>query len=281
MLNIVTALNSEAQPIIEHFSLARLQTGHPMRVFTNDDIRLIVSGIGNVRSAASVGYLAGLDGLLPGSPNDDSSRQHNAWINVGIAGHSHAEIGACFTADKIIDGRSGDTAYPSIPYATEIPSACLCTVERPEVNYPDSSLYDMEGYGFFLAAQRFSSVELISLLKVVSDNRDNHVNQINKGFVRSLIENAIREVEFTLKALRSLNAEPALSAEHVVIPWENMWRTTHSQKQILHDMHHRLFLLNKGIDVALLVSNCQTAHEAIAALNKKLTNTQLRLSPTP
>ena len=43
------------------------------------------------------------------------------------------------------------------------------TFSKPNYNY-SKRLYDMEASGFFLAANKFSTKELIHSLKIVSDN---------------------------------------------------------------------------------------------------------------
>ena len=64
----------------------------------------------------------------------------------------------------------------------------LHTVDQPELRYPDDVAYDMEAAGFFEAASRVSTLELVQCVKIVSDNAKSSVENINKQFVRELFE---------------------------------------------------------------------------------------------
>lgn len=270
MLNIITALPSEAHAIIEHFALAPIETHRPPHVYGNAHIRLAISGVGQTKSALAVEHLA--------LTNSNTNSTPNAWINVGIAGHRSAELGDCFLVDKIVDAQNKATVYPSIPYRTRLKSCCLRTVVQPENDYPHNSLYDMEGYSFFTAAQQFSTLELIVLLKVVSDNQEQPVHHINKSMVRAYISGALCALDETLEKLQTLATENFDSPVQPEISWRRLWHTTHAQQLILSGLSQRLALLDESIDVPALVTPCKTAEEAIVKLEMRTADVQLRIA---
>jgi len=55
---IVTALCSEAEPIIEYFRLKKNTASNKFDIFENDRIALVVSGIGKIKSAIATTILS-------------------------------------------------------------------------------------------------------------------------------------------------------------------------------------------------------------------------------
>jgi spore photoproduct lyase len=66
MIYIVTALAGEAIPLINAFKLKKDLSFTKFDLFKNDEIRLIVSGIGKIRSSIATTYL-----LVKNSPSSD------------------------------------------------------------------------------------------------------------------------------------------------------------------------------------------------------------------
>ena len=92
-LNFITALPSEARPLIDHYGLRRSARGRGITLYETDGVRLAVSGIGKAASAYAVGVIAGIAG--------DTTEQ--LWLNVGIAGHAHVPRGTIGIAHRIDD----------------------------------------------------------------------------------------------------------------------------------------------------------------------------------
>ena len=184
MLNIVVALPEEARPVIHHYRLKRFHDINAFPVYGNEDIRLIVSGIGKLSSATATGYLSGING------SDESS----AWINVGIAGSANIPVGQAVLAHQLIDDVSQQKFYPTIFFDTNLTTSTVTTVSSPQSEYLADSMCDMEATGFYSAALRFCSSELVHCLKIVSDNKSFHVDSVSKNIVVNLVEQNLEEI---------------------------------------------------------------------------------------
>lgn len=160
MVNFVVALKAEAAPLIDHYGL-RAQTPKGLfTIYARDNIALTVSGVGKTAAAAAVTYLH----AVTGEP------QHTAWLNLGIAGHRDLPLGALLLAHKITDKAANRHWYPPQILPTQLTGRELLCVDTPEAGYADEALYDMEAAGFYAAACRCSTAELVQCLKIVSDN---------------------------------------------------------------------------------------------------------------
>ncbi|MFN3162355.1 MAG: hypothetical protein ACE37N_02470 [Pseudohongiellaceae bacterium] len=177
LVNILVAHWLEAKPLVRQLGL-RQQSGKPHRLFGNDHgVALLVAGHGKQAMAAGVGYLAGLQQMQGPAP---------AWLNVGIAGHGSAEVGAGFLVNKIEDRLTGQVYYPT-PGLWSGPGSALVTVDVPETGYPDDEAYDMEGAAFWVAANHYGVLDLLQLFKVVSDNPRQDVSQFSPEQVADLM----------------------------------------------------------------------------------------------
>jgi adenosylhomocysteine nucleosidase len=184
MLNFVVALSEEARPIIQQFKLKRRHSINAFPVYGNDDIHLIVTGIGKLAAATATGYLAGID-------NADRA---TAWLNMGVAGCKNLAVGQAVLAHQVVDVVSQQKFYPTIYFDTDCVTAAVASVFQPESEYLDDYVYDMEAVGFYSAALRFSTTELIHSYKIVSDNEVFHVDKVSKGDVVSLIEQSMEGI---------------------------------------------------------------------------------------
>ncbi|MBT5031207.1 MAG: hypothetical protein HOM55_02810, partial [Proteobacteria bacterium] len=73
MINILIALNAEAKPIRQALGLKSIQDSAPWRCYTNDEYRLVVTGVGRLNMAMAASWLYGAYG--PAS----------LWVNIGSA----------------------------------------------------------------------------------------------------------------------------------------------------------------------------------------------------
>jgi len=181
---LVCALPCEAEPLIQHFSLKLLSNELPFKIYQRDSVQLIVTGVGKVACGAACGYVAGKFSL-----------KDAIWLNVGICG-ANAEVGTPFLAHKI-----QDEFYPSFPFPLPCATAPLYTCDAPQSDLKPHLLYDMEGAAFFETAMRFSTLELIHCLKVVSDCG---AKILDKKIVSALIQKQIPLIESLLHTLTTL-----------------------------------------------------------------------------
>ncbi|CDZ81450.1 hypothetical protein BN1013_01986 [Candidatus Rubidus massiliensis] len=184
MINIICALKWEADPLINFFQLKQTHF-KPFPIYKKDHIQLIICGIGNVLAAAATSFLYAISGC----------KDNQIWLNIGTAGHKDLPIGSCYLIHKISNPLEVDTFYPYYPFVTELTKNSLISVDVPEKQFLSNHLYDMEAYGFYKTAIRFSSVERIHCIKVISDNYCSICIHFDKEFVKKIMEGWLPTIE--------------------------------------------------------------------------------------
>ena len=173
-------MNCEARPFIDHFKLNKDFSNRQFNQFLDENISLIVSGIGKMKSAIATTF------LLSQAKNLDSS----IIFNIGIAGSAkHHSIGAAVLVNKITDHESGRSFFPAALQNHNLEEARLESfsqaVSRKNTTVDNLELVDMEASGYYEAASNFLSASQIYCIKVVSDHLDDQ--KISKQFVSDLI----------------------------------------------------------------------------------------------
>jgi nucleoside phosphorylase len=200
MIHVVVALAAEARPLIARWRLRSLAPRAGYRVFEGDGVRVVVSGAGKVAAAAATAHLAS---LAPEAPA-------RGWINAGVAAHASVALGAAVLAHRIEDASSGKRFYPMPVFPVPCPTADLVTVDRPVERAAGAAAYDMEGSGFFEAASRSDSAELIHCLKVVSDRgTGGEARPFEAARVESLMASALDLIDALRSAIEELVAQSA------------------------------------------------------------------------
>ena len=191
---VFTALECEAKTIINQYKLKKENNRHPFSIYQNDKIILTVTGIGKVAMAAGVAYTLALfsESTLP------------ILINVGIAGHKNTAVGGLFVASKVADVDSGKVFYPQL-IGRNWPESCeITTSAGPCVEYRADCLHDMEASAFYEIAVKFSSSELIHCIKVVSDNEDSSIDNIQPKQVIEWLAKHELEIDAIFAKLQQL-----------------------------------------------------------------------------
>ncbi len=182
---IFTALPCEAKPLIQHWQLSRHPHKHPFTIFSNSEKVIVISGIGKTAMAGAVGYALAL------SPN----QQNSLLINLGICGHQYFKLGSVFLADKIVDAESGKKFYPQAPFKVDCETMTVQSLAKPSTLYSTDYLYDLEASAFYEMACKFTSVELIHCLKIVSDNDESSIQNISEDLVSVWINQQLPLIE--------------------------------------------------------------------------------------
>jgi adenosylhomocysteine nucleosidase len=268
-VHFIVALPGEAKALIAHYRLKRRMDEDSFPVFERDGITLTVCGIGKAAVAAAVAYTHVLFG-----------KQRNViWLNVGVAGHREQPLGSVWIAHRITDADTGRQWYPPLCFRAACPSADLRTVSRPETEYADSSLYDMEASAFFETASRFSTTELVHCLKIVSDNRDNSVWSIDPARAGDWIRAAIVTISDTEEALRRLAKTLAPSPAFDTTAWAAPCHLTVQQRRQVVHLLDRWQVLTEG-DAPPAVPALSNARQLIAWLTDTVESLPVRLKPT-
>lgn len=249
---IAVAHAAEAQPIVGHLGLTRVHEDGGVLRFCRDDTWLVITGQGRVATAASMGYLHGRLQAPRGA----------AWINIGVAGHADLDVGSVLVANRI-DGPGSSTEYPAFVYRRPCPASPLRTVDAPTVDYPSNSAVDMEASAFFDVATKFTKRELVTVLKIVSDNP---TTAFARSRVPDLMRASLPALDEILAALRGASAQwrgsiadpPAL--QHLT----RCWRVSVSHRNLLRRHLWRLTTLAPEFDVLAAVSSARDVREMVA-----------------
>ncbi len=193
MINIVTALACEANPIIQHYRLKKSPQARGFALYTNEAINLIISGVGPFAAASAVGYLQAL--LSSGVNPVFADNQSHVWLNVGIAGHRSMDLGTALLAHKVSDVAAVKRFYPCFTFDLPCASAAVISVPMPETAYESDAAYDMEAVGFCAAATRLASTELVHCLKIISDNHYHPHQYVTRQVGEDLVGNQLLVIE--------------------------------------------------------------------------------------
>lgn len=188
------ALACEAHPVIQYYRLKKNPSVFAFPVYRNQDMTLIVTGIGKTAMAAGIAYTQALF-----SPDC-----RPIMLNIGIAGHRNHRLGSIFIIDKITDKDTERRFYPPLVYAPPCPTHSLVTLSRPQVTYPPESLCDMEASAFYETSTRFSSSELIQCLKIISDNEESPTQHIQPMIVSEQIARHLSIIDKVIHELTEL-----------------------------------------------------------------------------
>jgi nucleoside phosphorylase len=261
----VMALKSEANPIINALNLKRVPGHLPFQVYKEEEEGhwLVISGIGAINSAAACSF------LFEKSKADSLS----IWVNLGIAGSKNFDIGDLVLIDKVSSSFLGKSQYPRIaPNLESQPKSELLTVQIAEINYETDAVYDMEGFAFFLIANKFTTLELILVLKVISDGPGTDLEKIDKNKVSELIESKITTISDILSSMNRLSKDlksQEVDPKEFVEICKNK-RYSFSEKVILKKLMQQWYARNPSNNSSKLISKKKDGAEVIKFLEAEL-----------
>ena len=187
---IITALQDEANPIIDFYNLSRDIKQPDLKVYTNNKYSLLVTGVGRNKVIDT----------LPIYLNRIYSR-NSILINVGIAGGnpSSTKIGNIYYIEKLnSDFFKKEYVFPERENIL-IPKIGLTTVEK-NINKNDNNLYkelvDMEAAAITHVAIKYFDLSKIKILKIVSDYM-NIVDWSNLN-IKKLIQSNIDSISYLI-----------------------------------------------------------------------------------
>ena len=271
MIVTLCALPSEAAPLLEQWDLSRHRIEAPFTCYADDTRLLAVTGIGASKALFALGWLAH---RLTGQPL--------AVLNVGIAGHRSRPIGDAVLAHSVGWEATNERWYPAICFNHELPTSAVLSVATPSEDYPADTCLDMEAGPLFSAAFRLTSAELVHSLKIVSDNQQRGIEQIDREFVQSLIKDKINTIETVEAALRAqindLDTAYAVSTQELFSKFFATKRMSVSDTRAIKDLVRRLLSISNPITVENALQACQ--QKTSAEIRHELT-WQIRKTPFP
>ncbi|NSW91736.1 MAG: hypothetical protein HPY74_13890 [Firmicutes bacterium] len=181
MIFMCTSMYWEALPFIKQLNLKRDFKSHKFEIFKNEEIILIITGIGKVKAAVAVTYL-----FSKYEPEDS-----DLFMNIGVCGtkNRNIAIGTAFFCNKIIENDTKRTFYPDMLFKHTFEETsvetCSLVINKEDIEL-EGQLADMEASGIYQAASVFLQPHQISFIKVVSDYLN--VEKLSKDKVSELIE---------------------------------------------------------------------------------------------
>lgn len=257
MLCIHTAFQSEANPFIKKLRLKR-QENHPFPIYRQNEIVLGISGQGKLKANCLIGYMGALYKPL-------------SFLNFGIAGHPYLPLGETVFGGKITEGSSKKTFYPVPLISHKFKVVEITSLDKPEGNYLENTCYDMEAFGFFHAAQLFTTAEFIHSLKVISDNKDASFKQITPSFAEELMDNAKENLVLYAESLsaksRECQGKITVGSSLELLNFSFTATEKLQMKELLRRYH--AVSQDASLNVAFF-EDCSTAKEALTKLRNKL-----------
>ena len=193
---ILTALKSEAKPIIDYYGLV-FDDSHPIPIYKNDIYTLLITGVGkvNVYNALSTYY-----------KNKDLGKSQ--FINIGIAGghKNDCDLGQLFLINKVIDDFSKIPINLQYENYFGLLKNKLNTVSKPITNgeFKRRGLVDMEAYEICEVIKKIDDIDNLFILKIVSDFMDLNDGFLSSKQVYNLIEQNLVVIDSFLNAIRKL-----------------------------------------------------------------------------
>jgi len=261
MLTFMVALHCEAKPLIDFYRLKKVdQRGFDLYRSKSVDVELVVTGIGALAMSAAVGWVASQD-----------CPAQRVWLNIGTAGHADLPIGKLLLIHGVGDEVSQRCHYPPLVAKWSGITESLLSVNAPTSDYPGGAAVDMESYAFFNAALRFSDAELVQSVKVISDNKQSGIENLNAARLTELVTPHVSSIDEYAEKLQALclgsTQEINLEDQLDMIDGSKM-RGTHSQRLQVKELLHKLAVLDESqIDV---MPQCDNLKELILVLRDKV-----------
>ena len=260
MIHLVVALPFEAKPLIKHYSLKQIEQS-PFEIYENSSIRLIVSKTGYLNALSAVMYLGA------------KFSEDAIWINIGVAGSQSKEIGSLYLSSKISHLEYPKSFYPFLPLKHSLKRAPLLTLNAPSQDYLENTLYDMEAYGFYFGALKFTTLEKAHALKVISDNQKTNLKKLTKTFISNLIEDQMETIDTFIEKTSSLNN--AIKPHPDWPLFKERWRLSQTQKIQLKKLLDLLHYHQKDTASFQSLSKIQTSKDLILLLKEKLSDIEV------
>jgi len=260
-LFIFTALPCEAKPLIRSWSLKKHPQKHPFGIYCNNEKAVVISGIGKLAMAGAVAYALALF----------QGPRFPVLLNLGIAGHQNHAIGSIHLAHKVVDADTDKKFYPQrLPCIGHVTQA-VKTLTKPDSSYEEAFLYDMEAAGFYEMAIKFSCLELIHCLKIISDNIRSPQENIDETLVIGWIDRHLPVIGNAIEQLTGLR-QSLITPERAEV-YGNLCKRRHvtaSNGLKLKLLLGRLELLTGGSDQFWKYQDAKNVKDLMANLEAEI-----------
>ncbi len=227
------ALIYEARPLIAHYRLQKQLAHNAFVIYRRDNMVLTVTGIGKPAMAAGVAY------TLASYPASDP-----IVINLGLAGHARHDLESVFAIHRIEDADTGVSFHPGRSFLAPCRYESLISFAKAQTDYHPIDLIDMEASAFYATAMRFTCVDLAQCLKVVSDNTNHPVEQIDRHAKTPMTEALIPVLERWLPRLTEHQLPETEPAGYLALIED--YRFSHNERLQLRQLLNRWQALTEG-----------------------------------
>ena len=195
MIYIICALSAEARLFLDHYKLKQY-TLLPFKVYENQNIKLIISGVGSHNALLATTAL-----LAHFTPAKDS-----ILLNIGVAAApSDYNINTLVVIHKLIYNKK--SFYPDLLYSHPFEEATLTTVDEATSTLY-TTLVDMEASAVFQAASRFLKSHQIAIVKIVSDHFS--PESVTKELILDAFMHNQNEIFDLIGKIKSVQIAPSL-----------------------------------------------------------------------
>jgi len=262
IISCATAL--EARVLIDHYRLVRCANRHAYPLYTDkeQEIRLIITGIGLIPAAAAASYAY-------------DHNPHSCFVNIGIAGAQSAPIGSGYLINRLIDPLISKAFYPFVNSLRSLPATTLTSHAQALTHYPEQGLVDMEGAAFWQSATRLVTQEQVQLFKIVSDNSQQPLSQFDISVTPDLIQQQMSAIDCVIKKMLTLSQN-----EHQQQPktqkMQNAilqhWRFSQTQQHQLQELCRRWLVICPDTCAIENIRDAKNAKQALLLLQQHIDN---------
>lgn len=241
MIYLAVALGVEAKPIIKYYNLKRDNEIKKVQVFRNEEIVLIITGVGILKSAISLSFILSKFDI----------KEDDIFINIGVCGSNNKFIiGDIVICNKIINSELKKSYYPDMIFKHTFKEGSLESFNTPV--YSDvgiiGDIVDMEGAGLAEASSYFFKSYQINFIKIISDYLSNNVKSED---IENLIEKSLPKIDKWLGERKEFKVEKEIKfsteEEKVVNELIEKCKFTATMKNELEDILIYYKLLGKDI----------------------------------
>ncbi len=249
---LVFALLAEAKPFLRRLSAKGIHSQGNQRIFEFSGGFVLVTGVGKIASAIGVTAFSSKLAL--------EKRQTSRIWNLGSSGafDRNREMGSFHWIHKVTDQGSGQEEFPSFLEKIQPDmETSLLTLDSPLYSATSSlasiaQLVDMEGFGFFKAANLYFPTENIRIGKWVSDYLEpcsaEHLTNLAELHADSLLEQISVPLPYLSETedLNVLLGEQEKLAEELGYTTSMIWEVKHYVRFYLNAKNNALFPNNKN-----------------------------------
>ena len=186
MTYILSAFETEARALIDFYKLSK-KNNSAYKIFYNEDIFLIISGMGQERASEAIEY------LILNYPN----KKEDIFINLGIcAGQKKYKVGELLHVETLTNN---EESHKMAKIGNKITQVSCFSSKTPVSSIISQDIAEMEAMSIYKVVRDYFKHTNISFLKIVSDNFN--PQKFSKQFVIDLTFNNLEKINSHIQDL--------------------------------------------------------------------------------